>query len=173
MKQKTAKESDCPALLTFQQLIGHIKQLDAVLNREEIEKLLVRVVCDSNDYEEFLACAEPYGRVSVVKSELNFAELLVMTWHTNQQSVIHDHFQSACGIRVLQGKMMETLYDLEDDNKVSQIATKKWLEGETTSSDASFDIHKISNKDEAVLVTLHIYSVPLDPTKMRRFVEIE
>lgn len=171
MKQKTAKESACPMLLTFQQLVKHIKQLDVVLNLEEIENLLARVVCNPNDYKKFLAFTEPYGRISVVKSNLGFAELLIMTWDTNQQSVIHDHFQSACGIRVLQGKMTETLYDLVDGDKVCQIATKEWLEGEITSSEASSDIHKISNKDETVLITLHIYSVPLDLTKLRRFVE--
>lgn len=172
MKEKTAKESDCPPLLTFRQLIQHIKQLDILLQREEIEKLLARVICNPNDYEEFLACAEPYGRISVVKSDFGVAELLVMTWHANQQSPIHDHFQSACGIRVLQGTMTETLYDFVKDDKVSQKTVKVWLEGEITTSEASLDIHKISNSNEAVLVTLHIYSAPLDPTKMRRFVEI-
>ena len=173
MKEKTTKESDCPLVLTFQQLVQQIKQLDVVLNREEIENLLTSVTCELTDYQEFIGYAEPYHRKSVVKSESGFAELLVMTWHTNQQSPIHDHYESSCGIRVLQGKMTETLYELVNENRVRQTTTQEWSAGEITSAEASFDIHKISTQSEEGLVTLHIYSAPLDPTKMRRFVEIE
>jgi cysteine dioxygenase len=169
MKETTVRESEI--FITFRQFVQYIQQVDVVLQREEIEKLLARVVSNPNDYKEFLACVEPYGRISVAKSEFGVAEMLVMTWYTDQQSPIHDHFESSCGIRVLQGKMTETLYDLVDSDKVCQTSTKEWVEGEITTSDASLDIHKISNRGEAVLVTLHIYSVPLDPTKMRRFEE--
>lgn len=173
MKEKKAEKSSCPTLITFPQLVQHIKELDHLLKREEIENLLLSLVCEPNDYQKFTGYAEPYSRISVVKSESGVAELLVMTWHSNQQSLIHDHFQSACGIRVLQGQMTETLYDLGEDNKVRQNTAKDWMEGEITSSLASLDIHKISNTDETTLVTLHIYSAPLDPTKMRFFVEMK
>lgn len=173
MQVKTTLESECQTRLTFEQLVQHIKKLDVLLSREEIERLLARVFCEPNDYQKYVLFAEPYRRESVVKSEFGVAELLVMTWHTNQQSPIHDHYQSSCGIRVLQGKMTETMYQPIAGDQVSPQPTKEWLTGEITSSEAALDIHKISNRNEAVLVTLHIYSAPLDPTKMRRFVEIK
>jgi cysteine dioxygenase len=171
MKEKTVRKIESPMILSFQQLVQYIKTLDVVLQSEEIEKLLARVVLSPNDYKEFLAFAEPYGRISVVKSDFNVAELLVMTWYYQQQSPIHDHFESNCGIRVLQGKMTETIYDLVEGGRASEIQTNEWLEGKVATSEKSLDIHKISNRNNSILVTLHIYSVPLDPTKIRRFEE--
>lgn len=173
MKEKTTSESACYEPMNFPQLVLWIQGLKLPLLREEIEDLLARIVITPDDYKDYMAWNEPYGRVSVAKSEFNAAELLIMTWQKDQESPIHDHYTSACGIRVLKGVMTEELFAIERDDEVRRLSTQEWLEGNITSSEANRDIHRVSNKQKTTLVTIHIYSVPLDPTKMRRFLEID
>jgi len=173
MREKSISESGRQKPLNFQELVRYIRYLNVPLKRKEIEELLSNVVVSPEDYERYVTSAEPYGRISVVKSEFDAAELFVMTWNATQQSPIHDHYMSACGIRVLEGTMTETLYKFVEDDKVRQQFVQYWAKGEITSSEANLDIHKVSNSHQPILVTLHVYSVPLDVSKMRRCTEVD
>jgi cysteine dioxygenase len=165
-------DPDCLGLMSFGEIVQYIRKLDVPLKREEIEQLLSRLIVTAGDYQKYLSYEQTYGRVSVVKSKTEAAELLVMTWRKNQESPIHDHFESACGIRVLEGTMTEIMYEIVRKDRVLKLSAKELSAGIVASSNASIDIHKVANFHDDLLVTAHIYSPPLDKEKMRRFVEI-
>ena len=159
-------------LMTLPKLEKFVKsELDRKLTMTEIESLLRGISLQPSDYKKFVKeTTEKYFRNSIALSQ--FAELLVMTWLPMQQSPIHDHADSDCCIRVLQGRMTETLYSelAQNQNEVIELSSTVW-ERDTVTSSVLENIHKVSNTHTPVLVTLHLYSPPLQFEKMRIFKE--
>lgn len=173
MNKEFGKEPACANKLDLNQLMNRVRNLKKQLLRSDLEVLLTNVVVTPEEYKKFKIYAEPYGRVSVIKNEKDLAELLIMTWQTDQESIIHDHFTSACGIRVLAGAMTEMKYDQVSATGVKKSSQIRWPRGSISTSEADLDIHRVTNKERADLITLHLYSPPLDLTKIRRFSELD
>lgn len=89
-------------------------------------------------------------------------QALILCWRSGQRSPIHDHRGSACGVRVLQGTLSETVFERNAAGLVYPTETRKLHEGSVCGSFDS-DIHQVSNLQPAGkdLVTLHIYSPAL------------
>ena len=89
-------------------------------------------------------------------------QALILCWRSGQRSPIHDHRGSACGIRVLQGTLSETVFERSEIGLVYPTKTHELRQGGVCGSFDS-DMHQVSNLQPAGqdLVTLHIYSPPL------------
>ena len=87
---------------------------------------------------------------------------LILCWKPGQASPVHDHRGSACGVRVLQGKLQEIIYKRNTDQSLSEDTTNIYEVGHVCGS-YDGDIHIIANNfpGEGNLVTLHIYTPPL------------
>ena len=87
---------------------------------------------------------------------------LLLCWRSGQRSPIHDHRGSSCGVRVLRGEAVETIFEQTRSGHVYAVASRTLAEGAVTGSQDS-DIHQVSNLqvEGRDLVTLHIYSPPL------------
>jgi cysteine dioxygenase len=87
---------------------------------------------------------------------------LALCWRSGQRSPIHDHCGSACGVRVLDGVMTETVFERTGEGHVYPTRSRELRAGQVCATyDA--DIHQVSNLQPrgADLVTLHVYSPPL------------
>jgi cysteine dioxygenase len=86
----------------------------------------------------------------------------VLCWKNGQRSPIHDHSGSACVVRVLQGKLTETLFEFAPNGHVKASFSRDFAEGSIFGSEDT-DLHQVSNlqADDADLVTLHVYAPPL------------
>lgn len=89
-------------------------------------------------------------------------QALVRCWRSGQRSPIHDHRGSICGVRVLSGLAIETLFEQTKDGWIYASGSHELGKNQVCGSEDS-DIHQISNlcpwgED---LVTLHIYSPAL------------
>jgi len=87
-------------------------------------------------------------------------QALLLCWRSGQRSPIHDHKGSACGMKVIQGKATETLFERGATGQVYATTSQERCQGEVAASFDS-DIHQISNLQGECLVTLHVYSPPL------------
>ena len=87
-------------------------------------------------------------------------ELVVICWEAGQSSSIHDHGRSNCLYRVLEGEMTEERFELGPDGMPQATENAKYGVGEITLAPGHL-IHRISNRTDSHLVTLHIYSPPL------------
>ena len=89
-------------------------------------------------------------------------QALVLCWQPGQRSPIHDHWGSACAVKVLAGTATETLFEQTPEGRIYPVSSRFLREGATTVS-ASADIHQVSNlqPDGKNLITLHVYSPPL------------
>jgi cysteine dioxygenase len=89
-----------------------------------------------------------------------FHALYVMGWESGQQSTIHDHLGSSCAVRVLRGIATETLYEPISATHAVPAASQD-LEAGVVFGSEDREIHKVSNNHPGRLVTLHLYSPPL------------
>ncbi|MGF1581931.1 MAG: cysteine dioxygenase family protein [Gemmataceae bacterium] len=89
-------------------------------------------------------------------------QALVLCWRNGQRSPIHDHIGSSCGVKVLRGTALETVFETGPNGMIYPSRTMILEEGSITGSQDN-DIHQVSNlqAEDADLVTLHIYSPAL------------
>jgi cysteine dioxygenase len=90
------------------------------------------------------------------------AELLVLCWRPGQRTPIHDHAGSFGAVRVLEGFMWETLFEMDSTEGLLYKSAREWTPGHVTGADIP-DIHQLGNPDVSGvgLITLHLYSPPL------------
>ena len=101
-----------------------------------------------------------YARHRVAGGE--HAELLVLCWLPGQRTPIHDHDGSFGAVRVLQGVMWETIFEMDEQSGLAYKSAREWAAGSVTGADIP-DIHQLGNPDVSGqnLVTLHLYAPPL------------
>src|SRR6202034_3901773 len=104
--------------------------------------------------------AGSYARRCVVRRE--YYELLVLTWAPSQGSVAHDHSGSLCGLKVVQGRLSEQLFEQGPDSQVRKTTATR-LGAEQILVDPGMVVHALGNDSDSgeLLVTVHIYSPPL------------
>jgi cysteine dioxygenase len=112
---------------------------------------------DLGDFRRF--SEERYARNTVFLNE--HIELVVICWRGGQASSIHDHGASNCLYLIVEGAMQEELFRLDDDGHPERTAKRHFGPGEITVA-APTDVHRITNPGEGELVTIHLYSPPLD-----------
>lgn len=91
-----------------------------------------------------------------------YSQALVLCWKNGQRSPIHDHTGSNCGVRVLRGVLTETLFEFAPNGHIKAVASRDCPPGSVLAS-RDLDLHQVSNLQagDAELVTLHVYSPPL------------
>jgi cysteine dioxygenase len=89
-------------------------------------------------------------------------QALLLCWRNGQRSPIHDHAGSSCGVRVLAGAALETVFDRSRAGMIYPVLSRLHEVGSVCATQDS-DIHQVSNlaDDGGDLVTLHFYSPPL------------
>lgn len=112
---------------------------------------------DLSGYETY--CDERYARNTVLLNE--HVELVVICWLPGQASAIHDHGRSNCLYLVVNGAMREDRFDLDPTRRPRLSTTCHYGRGDITVA-APSDVHRIANETDVGLVTVHIYSPPLD-----------
>jgi predicted metal-dependent enzyme (double-stranded beta helix superfamily) len=151
-------------LAGLEDLIAFIdSELRSFMGLKEIENLLSQFTVRPDDFARYVVPdGAHYHRERLIQTD--FASLYILTWLPGQESPIHDHRASRCGVRVLTGEMFEAFYRLVPgtENKVRRTSVNRWQPGVVTSAEQGIGIHKVANKTrDTTLVTLHFYSPPL------------
>lgn len=135
---------------------------ERALERDEMLRLARSVDLASLDLGAYRVFDEErYARNTVLLNE--HVELVVICWLQSQASSIHDHGRSNCLYLVTEGAMQEELFRIGADGKPERTAKRSFARGDITVA-APADVHRIVNTGPADLVTVHIYSPPLDST---------
>lgn len=133
---------------------------ERALDRDEMVHLARSVDLAQLDLGAFRVFDEErYARNTVVLNE--HVELVVICWLQSQASSIHDHGRSNCLYLVTEGTMQEELFRLGPGAKPERTAKRHFERGAITVA-APSDVHRIVNMGPEPLVTVHIYSPPLD-----------
>ncbi|MDH3591554.1 MAG: cysteine dioxygenase family protein [Planctomycetota bacterium] len=88
-------------------------------------------------------------------------ELVVICWMPGQESSIHDHGVSQCLYLIVEGEMVEERFRRVEGAMPEPTDERRFGPGDITIA-AGEDVHRIANRADSNLVTIHIYSPPLD-----------
>ncbi|MBI3654427.1 MAG: cysteine dioxygenase family protein [Acidobacteria bacterium] len=147
--------------LTLAELADFINQLHRLPTVEQITAQFASLLPRQRDYEAYrLFSAKKYARNLIARSD--YAELLMLCWHSGQRTPIHDHGGSVGVVMVIEGSMTETMYEVAPEGHVRPYNTFRWCPGGITGA-AVPDIHQLLNLQPPGrdLVTLHCYAPPL------------
>jgi cysteine dioxygenase len=101
--------------------------------------------------------------------------LLLLCWNPGKSSPIHDHPCDGCWVRVCEGKIQETRYEVtENDENETGTSTRLVMISDAVIEDSmptfihdSIGYHKVGNPSDAqVAVTLHLYCPPVKECKI-------
>ncbi|CEJ54284.1 Putative Cysteine dioxygenase [Penicillium brasilianum] len=175
-------ESDSPSqsekTLAFEQLV---KDLSAVLGPESgldsddvdpinIQLLMERYVSDEGEWGPYALGDSSRGYTRNLIDEGNGkSNLLLLVWSPGKSSAIHDHANAHCVMKILKGKLKETLYSWPDKKKIEQGETSPpqvtretvFEENQVTYMSDKLGLHRISNPDpDDFAISLHLYTPP-------------
>ncbi|WEJ95600.1 cysteine dioxygenase [Yamadazyma tenuis] len=105
--------------------------------------------------------SRPYTRNGIINLNGN-ANLLILCWSPGKGSAIHDHANAHCCMKILKGNLMESLYDMPQTEGQPLVCKKETVLKNQEVGYIADDIglHKISNPDSEVSVSLHLYTPP-------------
>jgi len=101
-----------------------------VLGLRELEQFANDYGCDDADLPIHFS-SEPYTRIVLHRDES--MEVVLICFAAGQTSSVHDHRGSACVIRVLRGKILETLFEPAEGTTLASTA-QQYLDDRFTSS---------------------------------------
>jgi uncharacterized NAD(P)/FAD-binding protein YdhS len=148
-------------------LVGQLDARTGVVDEPTVRRLLTQADMSLAEVQPFVQeRTGSYGRRCVARRE-NY-ELLVLTWTPSQGSVAHDHSGSLCGLKVVQGRLTESLFEQGPDGYVRRTTSTQAGAGQIL-IDPGVVIHALGNDagSSETLVTVHIYSPPLP--EIRRY----
>ena len=157
-----APDGEDTSPLSLAQLVAALSDLRARPTFAELQALLRRAEIDEAELGPYVKFRPgTYVRTRVLRNE--HAEVLVLCWKPGHYTSIHDHNGSYSVIRVLRGRMHETLYDYDRERGLREGESHAWGTGHVTIADIP-DIHRIGNACASGedMVTLHCYSPPFD-----------
>lgn len=147
---------------SFNSLLETLRNLEHPPSLEDLNAWLSHVNVTEEDLRPHRGFkASTYARHRVFRNE--FAELLILCWRPGQLTPIHDHNGSYGAVRVCEGVLWETMFDLNDAHELFYKSSREWRPDDVTGADVP-DIHQLGNPEVSGqdLVTLHLYAPPLN-----------
>jgi cysteine dioxygenase len=149
-------------------LTALFKYLDACqepVNLDQLQALLTTANITRADLKDYIQFNENTYRRNRIKLG-DWYECLVLCWKPSQKSYIHDHQGSSCCFKVIEGTALEMICAKTGRTAelplVRPIDSRTLEEGVVCGSLAAH-IHEVINpNDSSDLITLHIYSPPLN-----------
>jgi predicted metal-dependent enzyme (double-stranded beta helix superfamily) len=146
IRKATARHADWAqtAVLVADQLRRHLPSSD-ILSAAERQGSPDGYVCHTLH-------AEPDGAFSVC----------AVVWRPGQDTPIHDHV-AWCVVGVLEGAEDEELFALRDGGTaLEQVGSRRNMSGEVSGFAPPGDIHRVTNRDPVVAISLHVYGADIE-----------
>ncbi|XP_078279875.1 cysteine dioxygenase type 1-like [Rhinoraja longicauda] len=137
------------------------------VNVEEVQTLMESYKSDPAEWLQFAKFDKfRYTRNLVDEGNGKF-NLMILCWGEGHGSSIHDHADSHCFLKLLQGQLKETQFNIPDINQKNREIVKKWEkvfhENQCTYINDSIGLHRVENVSHTEpAVSLHLYSPPFD-----------
>ncbi len=160
------------AAARYPKLAEIINYLESLTGRGDLrmqEQLLGALAISRADIEECCSFGQrSYRRNTIARGE--HYELLALCWRSGHCTPIHDHKGVSCAFKVIHGAGTEIRFQLSPSGCVCPVSTIPMAPGYICSADDD-DIHQVANMQAPGmdLVTLHIYSPPIQRMNIYRF----
>lgn len=172
--QTAPEDDDQPACLSLAALTDKLSSLTRKPSLSELNLWLRALEVEPSELQPFAGFKEAnYSRHRLLRGE--HAELLMICWRPGQRTPIHDHDGSYGTVRVCEGVMWETTFEMDTERGLAYRNVRQWSAGQTTDGADIPDIHQIGNPDISGqnLITLHLYAPPLRSLNIYRVGERE
>jgi cysteine dioxygenase len=166
--QPRAPAAETAGDLTLSALVGNLAALGRQPTLAEVNEWMRELRVSRADLRPYIGFKEAtYARHRVFINE--FAEVLVLCWRPGQRTPIHDHDGSFGAVRVCEGVMWETIFEMEGERGLVYKHSREWTPGLVTGADVP-DIHQLGNPDVSGrdLISLHLYAPPLKSLNVYR-----
>jgi len=174
-EKSVLKTKDKPENL--QDLIAGLHELFAEdnVNVDLVQKWMESYPADKNDWRKFEKIDKyRYTRNLVDEGNGRF-NLMLLAWGEGMGSSIHDHADSHCCMKILEGELKETMYDWPEEKECLDQSEESASEGMKKKSariltqgkvayiNDSIGLHRVENPSGSCrAVSLHVYSPPFD-----------
>lgn len=98
-----------------------------------------------------------YKRNRVYKDDK--IEIIIICWNIFQKSKIHDHPNNGCLLRPMKGDLIEKIYK-NCGGKLRKMEKRSIYKNGCSYMEGDRKLHKIVNKKNKRVITLHVYSPP-------------
>jgi len=147
--------------LTIGDFLAGLDEFAERIPLEELERRLSDLVITVDDVREYANFGHETYQRNLMHAGPAY-QALILCWHPGHRSPIHDHRDSSCGVRVLEGVATETTFDRTPEGLVYATGSHK-LPADSICGSQDDGIHQMSNLQPPGenLITLHVYSPPL------------
>lgn len=147
--------------LSLPEFLERLARAEERVPLDELAGAMQELRVTLEDVRRFVVFSDVAYRRNLMASGPAF-QALVLCWKNGQRSPIHDHRGSSCGVKVLSGTALETVFERARNGMVYASRSHAHAPGSVCATEDA-DIHQVSNlmDDGASLVTLHVYSPPL------------
>jgi cysteine dioxygenase len=148
-------------MMALAELLRRFDSFPGRIPLDVLESALLDLSISPDDVRPHLIFGAETYRRNLVHAGPGY-QALVLCWRNGQRSPIHDHAGSSCGVHVVAGEAVETVFERTRAGMVYAVRSHALLPGSVCATQDA-DIHQVSNlaDDGADLVTLHVYSPPL------------
>jgi cysteine dioxygenase len=140
------------------------------VDAQELQNLMQNYMSNESEWAKYALgdASRGYTRNLVDKGN-GKSNLLILVWSPGKGSMIHDHTNAHCIMKILKGRLKETLYSWPDKTQLNngepsppQIKKETvYTENEVTYMSDKLGLHKVSNPDpDNFAVSLHLYTPP-------------
>lgn len=138
-------------------LIGEESEIE-LKNKIKIKLLLESYNPNINEIKKYINFdkSKNYTR-NLISTDNKTYTLLLLCWNVNKYSLIHDHPDNGCWVKIISGSLNEIKYKCKN-NKLIEISNDIITSG-VTYIDNNIGLHKVGNPDKNIeAITLHLYS---------------
>lgn len=145
----------------LQPLVEFLEGLNERAPIEELARLLRELDVTEGMLKPYKIFGDSVYRRNLI-CDNEWYELLCICWRSGQRSPIHDHAQSTCGLRIIEGVCTETIFESTPSGQIKAVGSSECAVGHVCATQDA-EVHQVSNLEAegTDLVTLHIYSPPL------------
>jgi cysteine dioxygenase len=137
----------------------------------KVQQVLSSYTSCKEDWEKFALVQKGKYTRNLVDDGNGKFNLMILCWDAGVSSAIHDHSNSHCLVKILDGSLVESLYDWPEKNNekgsVGLVPRKNstYTENQVTYMHDKIGLHRISNHGSKPAISLHLYSPPFDVCK--------
>nr|AFK10796.1 cysteine dioxygenase [Callorhinchus milii] len=152
---------------TLAELIGHLHRIfdSDKIDVEEVKTLLQSYQSNPSEWRKYAKFDKfRYTRNLVDEGNGKF-NLMILCWGEGHGSAIHDHTNSHCFLKILQGNLKETLFSWPDPGKKEMVKRSESIleQNQSTYMSDTIGLHRVENVSHTEsAVSLHLYSPPFD-----------
>ncbi|XP_003382794.1 PREDICTED: cysteine dioxygenase 1-like [Amphimedon queenslandica] len=158
--------SDSGNSLSWRSLLDEIRsQCREDVIADDMIKLLNSYTSNEENWRDY-AVFDPHKYTrNLVDTGNDRYNLILICWGEGQGSCIHDHSGSQCVMKIMSGKLRETLFQMPKREGQSEMTVKEYRDyakDEVAHINDDIGLHRVENPSHAdTAVSLHLYFPPI------------